>query len=169
MGLSIIPGVAVIWKTRATKRVVSVQKSSNGATHRRATTIRRSEGAERPHPPYLRGMEQPLSTPAPIVNTSVKLAIGIFFAVLGVVLTLDNLNLFDPYPYLRYWSVIFIVVGALKIGDVTSRGLAIASIITGVVLLSWTTRWLRFSIFDLWPLVLIVAGVMIVLQATGVR
>jgi hypothetical protein len=114
-------------------------------------------------------MEQQLSTPAPIVSTSVKLVIGLFFAILGVVLTLDNLNILDPYPYLRYWPVIFIVVGALKIGDVTTRGLAITSIVAGVVLLSWSTRWLRFSIFDLWPLVLIGAGVMIVLQAVGIR
>jgi hypothetical protein len=114
-------------------------------------------------------MEQQLSTPPPIVSTSVKLVLGLFFATLGVVMTLDNLNLFDPYPYLRYWPVIFIVVGALKIGDVTSRGMAIASIVAGVVLLSWTTRWLRFSVFDLWPLVLIGAGVMIVLQAFGIR
>ena len=114
-------------------------------------------------------MEQQLSTPPPIVSTSVKLVLGLFFATLGVIMTLDNLNLFDPYPYLRYWPVIFIVVGALKIGDVTSRGMAIASIVAGVVLLSWTTRWLRFSVFDLWPLVLIGAGVMIVLQAFGIR
>jgi predicted membrane protein len=122
-----------------------------------------------PRPPYLGGMEQQLSTPAPIVSTSVKLVIGLFFAILGVVLTLDNLNILDPYPYLRYWPVIFIVVGALKVGDTTTRGLAITSIVAGVVLLSWSTRWLRFSIFDLWPLVLIGAGVMIVLQAVGIR
>jgi predicted membrane protein len=114
-------------------------------------------------------MEQQLSTPAPMVSTSVKLVIGLFLAILGVVLTLDNLNILDPYPFLRYWPVIFIVVGVLKIGDATSRGLAIASIVAGVVLLSWTTRWLRFSIFDLWPLIVIGAGVMIVLQAVGIR
>ena len=122
-----------------------------------------------PRPPYLGGMEQQLSTPAPVASTSVKLVIGLFFAILGVVLTLDNLNILDPYLFLRYWPVIFIVIGALKIGDATSRGLAITSIVAGVVLLSWTTRWLRFSIFDLWPLVLIGAGVMIVLQAVGIR
>lgn len=114
-------------------------------------------------------MEQQLATPAPVVSTSVKLVIGIFFAALGVVMTLDNLNLLDPYPYLRYWPVIFIVIGALKVSDPTTRGLAITSIVAGVILLSWSTRWLRFSIFDLWPLLLIGAGVMIVMQATGIR
>lgn len=104
-----------------------------------------------------------------MVTANVKLVIGLFFAVFGVVMTLDNLNLFDPSPSLRYWPVIFIVIGALKIGDVTSRGVAIASIVVGTVMLSWTTRWLRFSVFDLWPLVLIGAGVMIVLQAAGIR
>jgi len=37
-------------------------------------------------------MEQQLATPAPVASTSVKLVIGLFFAILGVVLTLDNLT-----------------------------------------------------------------------------
>ncbi len=112
-------------------------------------------------------MEERLTHPAPMPG--IKLVLGIFFAALGVVMTLDNLNIIDGYQYLRYWPVVLIVIGLLKIGDVTARGFAVASIVAGSLLLIWSTRWVRFSIFDLWPLLLVIAGIVIVAQAFGLR
>ncbi len=99
----------------------------------------------------------------------IKLVLGIFFAALGVVMTLGNLDIIDGDRYLRYWPVVLIVIGLLKIGDVAARAFALACIVAGSLLLIWSARWMRFSIFDLWPLLLVVAGIVIVVQAFGVR
>ncbi|HEV8658094.1 MAG TPA: DUF5668 domain-containing protein [Thermoanaerobaculia bacterium] len=112
-------------------------------------------------------MEQQLSRPAPIATASVKLVIGLFFTAIGLLMTLDNLDLINAHRYLRYWPVVFIVIGVIKIGDVTSRGFAIAMIVIGAILLALNVRALR--LFDLWPLLLIGAGAFIVAQALGLR
>jgi predicted membrane protein len=112
-------------------------------------------------------MEERLTPSVPIA--SIKLVLGIFFTVVGVLLTLDNLRIFSGHQYLKYWPAVLIVIGLLKLGDVSARGLSIALIAAGSLLLTWTTRWVRFSIFDLWPLVFIVAGIVIVAQSFGVR
>ncbi|MGZ5493367.1 MAG: LiaI-LiaF-like domain-containing protein, partial [Thermoanaerobaculia bacterium] len=65
-------------------------------------------------------MEQQLTRPAPVAAASVKLVIGLFFAALGVLLTLDNLNVIDAHLYLRYWPVVFVVIGLVKLSDPTS-------------------------------------------------
>ena len=112
-------------------------------------------------------MEERLTPSVPIA--SIKLVLGIFFAVIGVLLTLDNLRILSAHQYLKYWPAVLIVIGLLKIFDASARGLSLALIAAGSLLLIWTTRWVRFSIFDLWPLLFIVAGVVIVAQAFGVR
>ena len=99
------------------------------------------------------------------MSTSVKLVIGLFFTALGLLMTLDNLNVIDAHLYLRYWPVVFIAAGLVKISDPTSRVLASISILGGAVLLALNTRAIR--VFDLWPLLLIGAGVFIVMQAFG--
>jgi len=100
---------------------------------------------------------------------SVKLIVGVFFALLGVVLTLDNLDLADADQILPWWPVFLIAIGILKFQDSRGRipgGLAIGA---GALLLLFNTGWLHFSIFDLWPVVLIAAGLAIVAHAFGFR
>jgi hypothetical protein len=74
-------------------------------------------------------MEQQLTRPAPVATAGVKLVIGIFFTALGLLMALDNLQLFDAWLLLRYWPVVLVVIGVLKLSDATSRGLAIAAIV----------------------------------------
>jgi predicted membrane protein len=114
-------------------------------------------------------MEQTTLTPGPqpVAGSSVKLIIGLFFAALGLLLTLDNLNLIDAHVYLRFWPVVFIAFGLVKLADPTRHVLAAGSILAGAILLSLSTR--AVHLFDLWPLLLIGAGVLIVLQAFGVQ
>ena len=114
-------------------------------------------------------MEQQLTRPAPAGIVSVKLVIGLFFAVLGLLMTLDNLDLINANLYLRYWPAVILVIGLLKITDPRSRGFAVVAIVGGTMLLARSARWWRFSIFDLWPLLLIAAGAVIVAHAIGWR
>ncbi len=112
---------------------------------------------------------QLIETRPTIATSSVKLVVGIFFTALGLLLTLDNLDIVDGNRLLRYWPVVLIVVGALKLREAGSRALALILIIAGVLLLGNGTHWIRFSIFDFWPLILIGVGVVIVLHSFGFR
>lgn len=99
-----------------------------------------------------------------------KLIAGLFFTAAGVLLTADNLDLLDADRYLRFWPALLILLGVLKLGDRgSSRVISVGLIAVGAWLLADNLYWFRFSIFDLWPLILIAAGVAIVARAVGVR
>jgi hypothetical protein len=105
----------------------------------------------------------------PAAKVSVKLIIGIFFTLLGVLLTLDNLDLANADRFLPYWPVVLIAIGILKFQDRRSRTFAILGIGVGALLIVFNNDWLRFSIFDFWPIVLIFAGLGMVARAFGFR
>jgi hypothetical protein len=115
-------------------------------------------------------METQLIQPrSPMAGSGVKLAAGIFLAALGLLLTLDNLDLLDAGRFLRYWPVLLIAVGLLKLREAGSRAMALILLVAGILLLGQETRWIRFSIFDFWPVILIGAGVVMVANALGFR
>jgi hypothetical protein len=95
--------------------------------------------------------------------------VGVFFTLLGILLTLDNFDLADADRFLPYWPVLLIAIGLLKLQDRDSRIPAGFAIGAGALLLLFTTDWVRFSIFDLWPVALILAGLAILAHAFGFR
>jgi predicted membrane protein len=108
--------------------------------------------------------------PATLIGGSrVKLIVGIFFAVVGVLLTLDNFDLADADRFLVYWPVVFIAIGILKFQDRQSRLPAGVAIVAGTLLLFLNTGWLSVSFFDLWPLALVIVGAGIVAHAFGIQ
>lgn len=107
-------------------------------------------------------------TPKPVIGSSLKLVAGIFFTVLGVLLTLDNLDIIDAGRVLRFWPVVLIVIGVMNLNHAGRRGLSIVAIALGAFMVAARAHLFRFSLFDLWPLILIGAGVVIVLRALGV-
>lgn len=111
---------------------------------------------------------QTLATPQQ-PKLSVKFVVGVFFTLLGILLTLDNLDLADADRFLPYWPVFLIAIGLMKLQDRDNRIPAIFAIAAGALLLLFTTDWVRFSIFDLWPVALILAGLAIVAHAFGFR
>jgi predicted membrane protein len=100
---------------------------------------------------------------------SVKLILGIFFTILGVLLTLDNLDLTDADRFLAWWPLVIIAIGVLKLKNRRSRIPAAFAIGIGTLMVLYNTEWLSFSIFDLWPIALIIAGIGIVAHAVGFR
>ncbi|HSY48527.1 MAG TPA: DUF5668 domain-containing protein [Thermoanaerobaculia bacterium] len=98
-------------------------------------------------------------------GVSVKLIVGIFFTLLGVLLTLDNLDLAEADRFLPFWPVVLVAIGILKFWERRNRTLAILLIGAGAVLIVFNTGWLPFSIFDFWPIALIFAGLGIVARA----
>ncbi|HEV7427018.1 MAG TPA: DUF5668 domain-containing protein [Thermoanaerobaculia bacterium] len=110
---------------------------------------------------------QTLATQQP--RLSVKFVVGVFFTLLGILLTLDNLDLADADRFLPYWPLFLIAIGLMKLQDRDNRIPAIFAIAAGALLLLFTTDWVRFSIFDLWPVALILAGLAILAHAFGFR
>ena len=98
-----------------------------------------------------------------------KFVVGVFFTLLGILLTLDNFDLADADRFLPYWPLFLIAIGLLELQDRDNRIPAIFAIAAGALLLLFTTDWVRFSIFDLWPVALILAGLAIVARAFGFR
>jgi predicted membrane protein len=112
-------------------------------------------------------MNTSITEKSPAAVPSVKVIVGIFFTLLGVLMTLDNLDLVDADRYLQFWPVVIIAIGILKLWDRRSRTFAVIGIIAGALLLLFNTGFVRVSIFDFWPVILIVIGLAIVAHAFG--
>jgi len=146
--------------------VISVSLWLNVSIRRRNTTIHRHTADETKNPPYLPAMQTAITQQPKL---SVKMVVGIFFTLLGILLTLDNFDLADADRFLPYWPLLLIAIGLIKLQDRDSRIPAGFAIGAGALLLLFTTDWVRFSIFDLWPVALILAGLAIVAHAFGFR
>jgi hypothetical protein len=108
-------------------------------------------------------IDRPLSLPA------TKLILGVFFAILGVLWTADNLTLLRADTFLRFWPAVVLLIGLTKIANPTQRIFGVILTVVGASLLAYTAGWLRFTIFDFWPLLLIIVGGGIVVRALGFR
>jgi hypothetical protein len=86
---------------------------------------------------------------------------------IGVLFLLNNLNVFYFAEWARYWPVILIALGLVKLVDADSPGgHATGAILVGAggILLGQTLGYLHVSIQDLWPLFLIGAGLLMLFQ-----
>jgi hypothetical protein len=82
---------------------------------------------------------------------------------IGVLFLLNNLNILYFSEWARYWPVILIAVGLVKLVDSTSPGGHVAGAIlvgVGAILLSQTLGYLNVAMHDFWPLFLIGAGLL---------
>ncbi len=100
---------------------------------------------------------------------SVKLIAGIFFTLLGVLLTLDNFDFIYADDILAYWPLVLVAIGILKFQERRNRTLALFAIGVGALLIVFNNDWLQFSIFDFWPIALILGGLGMVARAFGFR
>jgi predicted membrane protein len=107
----------------------------------------------------------------PTVRLTPHLMFGLLIILIGIVFTLDNLNLADSREYLQYWPAGLIAIGAAKLWQVRKgHGSAVGGvlfIIVGAWMLLHTLDFIEASAFDFWPVLLIVAGSLIVWQ--GIR
>ncbi|HEX8151581.1 MAG TPA: DUF5668 domain-containing protein [Thermoanaerobaculia bacterium] len=110
-------------------------------------------------------MELTQNQPAPLHSIG-KLMAGLFFTAAGLLLTADNLNLLEAEPYLEWWPALLIAFGAFRLLDAGSSKLSAGAVtLLGAVLLAMNLELIRFSIFDLWPLVLIAGGIAFIVHA----
>jgi len=93
---------------------------------------------------------------------SSRLVFGLLILALGIAWMLDNLGFVDAGSLVRWWPVVPLVWGlALLSGTMCRRstgwGLFWAAV--GAVGLLGAFDLIRISVFDLWPVLLILAGV----------
>ena len=100
-----------------------------------------------------------------------QLLLGLCILAVGIILTLDNLGVLYAEDVLRYWPAGLVAVGLLKLSQ--SRG-GRSGGFGGVILVavgSWllleSMGFVRVSIRDTWPLILVFIGAAVVWQ--GVR
>jgi predicted membrane protein len=103
----------------------------------------------------------------PIIPITPKLIFGLAIMALGLLFTLENLGILDADTYLRFWPVILIFVGVVKLLDCWPRGGgctgAFFFIAVGAGLLMSNLGWLSFD--TLFPMILVAIGALIVYRA----
>ena len=97
-----------------------------------------------------------------------QLFVGIIVIVVGVLMTLDNLQVLDAARYLRFWPTGLIALGLIKVWN-SRDGMGGAFggfifVVIGTWLLLEQTALVRVSFWDMWPALLVFFGLFLVWQ-----
>ncbi len=97
-----------------------------------------------------------------------RLALGLAVILVGVLFTLDNLDIMDAGSLWDYWPLVFVVFGLAKMVDAPRTG----SWISGAFFVLLGGWWIAYNLafvdihpIDLWPILLIVGGLHLVRRA----
>ena len=100
-----------------------------------------------------------------------QLVIGIFIMLIGIVLSLDRLNILDAGYSLRFWPAVLVVVGTWLVSqrhDAKSRFWGFVWILVGAWLLLNTIGLVHVGFWELvWPVAFIWLGVSLIRQTLG--
>jgi len=97
-----------------------------------------------------------------------RLVIGLAIILIGILFTLDNLDLIRAGAYLRYWPVVLVAIGVVKIVQTSSwvaYAWSLVWIVVGLWLLGENVGLITISIWALWPLLLVLVGATIIWRA----
>src|SRR5262245_23247030 len=89
---------------------------------------------------------------------------GMVFVAIGAIFLLGNMGILEPDRILRFWPVILIAAGVFKIvesGDDYAGSSGIFWIVVGGLFLLGNLGILRVAFRDLWPIVLIGIGALL--------
>lgn len=87
--------------------------------------------------------------------------IGVIVLLLGVILTLGNFDIIDAPGVVRFWPVLLIIFGAVKLIEPGSQsGRIFGGIVAAVGLVMVLNRMdvVDVNLWDFWPLLLVIAG-----------
>ena len=97
---------------------------------------------------------------------------GLVVAGIGVVLLLDRFGIVESSILFRFWPLIFCIIGLFRMMEANSTGDQIWGgffISMGGLLILHEFGYIRYGIGQLWPLFMIVAGLLLAWQAHEVR
>lgn len=100
--------------------------------------------------------------------STARLVFGLFVIAVGVIFTLDQMDLVRAEDYLLYWPLVFIVFGLVKLLQARATLATVGALVwiaAGALLLASSLGYLPFDPVDFWPLVLVVLGVRLVARA----
>jgi len=95
---------------------------------------------------------------------------GLILVAIGVLFLLGNLNLVHASYWVSYWPVILIVIGLVQLVDSTSSSGRIGGgvmLVVGGLFLADNLGYINFPIWNLWPLILIGVGLMMLWNRAG--
>jgi len=85
---------------------------------------------------------------------------GVILVIIGTIILLDHMGIFPAYLIWRLWPAILIVVGLVRYVECpSSRAFSVMLIFIGTAFLLGNFGYLRISWAEMWPLVLIAAGI----------
>jgi predicted membrane protein len=110
-------------------------------------------------------------SPDAIVRFTPQLFVGLIILLVGVVMTLDNLQVLEAQRYLRFWPAGVMALGLVKIwnsrdGDGGAFG-GFLILVIGTWLLLEQTGFVRISFWEMWPALLVFFGLFLVWQGVS--
>jgi predicted membrane protein len=100
-----------------------------------------------------------------------QLLLGLFVVAIGILFTLQNMGLLDAEDYLKYWPVVLVAIGLVKLWQSkdgsggTFSGLLLT--VAGTWLLLENAAVVRISFWELWPLLLVFFGGYLIWQGVS--
>jgi hypothetical protein len=104
------------------------------------------------------------------INNVPRLVFGLTIVLVGAIFTLDRLDVVDAGHFLAYWPVLLIAWGLARVLQGTTSqgfGIGVVVIIVGVLFLADNLDLFEVRFWDLWPLLLVLVGGMMVYRAVG--
>jgi predicted membrane protein len=101
---------------------------------------------------------------------SSEAVIGFLLLVFGLAILLENLDLMRAHEVLKYWPLILVVFGLIKMfesGPTGGRIFGLILAIVGLFILLDNLDIMYFHLWDLWPLILVAIGVSMVWRVYG--
>ncbi len=100
-----------------------------------------------------------------------RLIIGVAVIAIGILFTLDNVGVLRASLVLKFWPVVLLAIGApyLTRASISEKFNGILLITLGVLILLRNLDVLTFSLWRLWPVILVVFGIRLVLNALQER
>ena len=99
------------------------------------------------------------------VQITPRLIVGVAVLTIGLLFTLDNLDVVDVGAFWDYWPAIFVVFGAAKLIEAPRTGSWIggsALVLLGVLWIAYNVGVTDLHPVDLWPVLLIIGGLHLV-------
>ncbi|MGV8040199.1 MAG: LiaI-LiaF-like domain-containing protein [Thermoanaerobaculaceae bacterium] len=99
-----------------------------------------------------------------------RLILGLAVCALGVLFTLDRMDVLDAGSLIEYWPLFLVAIGVSRLLQApggSGRGFGLVLVVVGSWLLLYNLELVDFGIRDVWPVVLVLVGVGMVWRALG--